>query len=49
MAADSAEVLPPLKKMAEITEHCVYHSGHKQFLKTTSDDNFLKKSDDEKP
>nr|XP_021334689.1 uncharacterized protein LOC110440049 [Danio rerio]XP_021334690.1 uncharacterized protein LOC110440049 [Danio rerio] len=29
LAADPEEVLPPLKKMAEIPERCVYHNGKK--------------------
>ncbi len=27
MAADPAEALPPLKKLAELHEHCVYHKS----------------------
>ncbi len=31
MAADLSEALPPLKKSAELTEHCVHHNGTKDF------------------
>ncbi len=31
MDADPAEALPPLKKSAELPEHCVYHNGKNDF------------------
>uniref|UniRef100_A0A9J7WX60 ATP-dependent DNA helicase n=1 Tax=Cyprinus carpio carpio TaxID=630221 RepID=A0A9J7WX60_CYPCA len=41
MADRRTEGLPPLKKPAEISEHCVHHNVHK----ITDLDNFLKKPD----